>query len=254
MSLPYETLTPILGEAATEYIPESETTPEFMNGKFAELLENDKNLDNKINVLNNNRGYLSSVSLSNNTDFNTITQNGKYVVNTNINSPVTSSSLTYSIDVTSHANASGEIIRCTQTATAINSNYKTYKRVLNSGVWQPWEPIATTTKTSFLCSANTGYTIINQDCYTMNGEYNILLRIAKTDGGTFSTSEQVVATVPINILNTVNSPFTVIARNSSSIWTDYVTAQLIGATKEIRVTASGSSTNNIILSCRGRLL
>lgn len=138
------------------------------------------------------------------------------------------------------------------TAYTLNLNL-IWKGVYKNSVWT-WEPIATTTKTSFLCSANTGYTIINQDCYTMNGEYNILLRIAKTDGGTFSTSEQVVATVPINILNTVNSPFTVIARNSSSIWTDYVTAQLIGATKEIRVTASGSSTNNIILSCRGRLL
>lgn len=51
MSLPYNTLTPFLGDNAIEYIPEYETTLEFMNGKFAELLMNDKDLDNKINVL-----------------------------------------------------------------------------------------------------------------------------------------------------------------------------------------------------------
>lgn len=49
--LPYKTLTPILGEKAT-YDPKEETTPEFMNGKFEELLENDKSLKNQINVLN----------------------------------------------------------------------------------------------------------------------------------------------------------------------------------------------------------
>lgn len=50
--IPYKTLTPILGTSAT-YNPSEETTPMFMNGKFNELLENDKALENQINVLNN---------------------------------------------------------------------------------------------------------------------------------------------------------------------------------------------------------
>ena len=48
--IPYKTLTPILGDAAT-YNPTIETTPKFINDKFNELLENDKALENQINVL-----------------------------------------------------------------------------------------------------------------------------------------------------------------------------------------------------------
>lgn len=49
--LPYETLTPILGDTAS-YDPKTETTPDFMNKKFKELLENDKASAEQINVLN----------------------------------------------------------------------------------------------------------------------------------------------------------------------------------------------------------
>ncbi|MBE6021684.1 MAG: hypothetical protein E7231_00460 [Cellulosilyticum sp.] len=49
--LPYKTLTPILGNDAT-YDAHIETTPDFMNGKFKELLENDKATAEQINVLN----------------------------------------------------------------------------------------------------------------------------------------------------------------------------------------------------------
>lgn len=52
--IPYKTLTAILGEDAP-YNPSEETTPKFMNGKFNELLENDKAIENQINVLNGNQ-------------------------------------------------------------------------------------------------------------------------------------------------------------------------------------------------------
>lgn len=48
--LPYKTLTPILGEQAT-YDPTAETTPDFMNGKFNELLKNDTEIAKQINDL-----------------------------------------------------------------------------------------------------------------------------------------------------------------------------------------------------------
>lgn len=51
MPLPYEKLTQILGIEASDYPPEHETTPEFMNEKFNELLLNDKELLKQINVL-----------------------------------------------------------------------------------------------------------------------------------------------------------------------------------------------------------
>lgn len=51
MNLPHETLTQILGSNAP-YDPTTETTPQFMNDKFAELLENDQAIKQQINVLN----------------------------------------------------------------------------------------------------------------------------------------------------------------------------------------------------------
>lgn len=65
--IPYKTLTPILGEEAP-YNPSEETTPKFMNGKFNELLENDKALENQINVLISNQNgvklYTSLVQIN----------------------------------------------------------------------------------------------------------------------------------------------------------------------------------------------
>ena len=46
-----ETLTPLLGDNAISYEPKYETTTEFMNGKFKELLDNDLALREQINVL-----------------------------------------------------------------------------------------------------------------------------------------------------------------------------------------------------------
>lgn len=52
--LPYEKLTPIMGKDA-QYDPKIETTPEFMNNKFKELLENDIEAEKQINDLNDNK-------------------------------------------------------------------------------------------------------------------------------------------------------------------------------------------------------
>lgn len=56
---------------------------------------------------------------------------------------------------------------------------------INSG----WQQIATTTKTSFLCVANTGFTIVGQQNYTMNGEYFITLTLKRTDSSIFKGKE-----------------------------------------------------------------
>ena len=57
MPLPYEQLTQILGIEASDYPPEHETTPEFMNQKFNELLVNDKELLKQINDLIEKHNY-----------------------------------------------------------------------------------------------------------------------------------------------------------------------------------------------------
>lgn len=102
-----------------------------------------KVLNDKINVLESDRGYLKSPILTQDTDFNTVTNNGKYVFSTNLNSPIVGVRVTYSVDVTSHHNASDELQRCVQTATAINQTYLTYIRIYTSGAWGDWQQIAT---------------------------------------------------------------------------------------------------------------
>lgn len=80
MSLPYDVLTPILGGSSTEYEPEYETSCDFMNGKFNELLENDKYLNNQINVLYN-ASYGSTLKTLDNIDLNDFELDGEFWVN-----------------------------------------------------------------------------------------------------------------------------------------------------------------------------
>ena len=59
-NLPHSSLTPILGNDAP-YDPKTETTPNFMNSKFQELLENDSSLAQQINNLT---GKYESIDMS----------------------------------------------------------------------------------------------------------------------------------------------------------------------------------------------
>lgn len=67
---------------------------------------------------------------------------------------------------------------------------------------------ALTTKTSFLCTAKTGYTIENQDCYTLNGIAYINIDVAKTDGTVFEAQQHGLFISPY--FKTYNIPITVI--------------------------------------------
>lgn len=71
-NLPFPTLTQILGNTAT-YDPKTETTPEFMNGKFDELLKNDTYLLQQLNKC----FYKGSIGASMN--WNTLTEPGSYL-------------------------------------------------------------------------------------------------------------------------------------------------------------------------------
>lgn len=73
---------------------------------------------------------------------------------------------------------------------------QSYERVQREGVWQPWQQIATTTKTSFLCTANPGYTIVGQQCYTLNGEAHINVSVKRTDNQTITAQLMNPVTVP----------------------------------------------------------
>lgn len=183
MSLPYEKLTPILGETATEYTPENETTPEFMNGKFEELLANDKNLDNKINDCLQYRGVITSISQ--------IDKDGYYYVN------LGDSTFPYPYGILKIVSGYGEKVATYDTT---GNDKKTYKNVKTSGAnWGVWQPIATITKTPVTLTANTGYSVLSQDNYVINNVAYYSCIISKTDGSVFGTNTVLsVATMPPN--------------------------------------------------------
>lgn len=114
-----------------------------------------------------------------------------------------------------------------------------------------WEKIATTTKTSFLCTAQAGCTIVSQNCYTLNGEFCIELRIKKIDGSTFISGETVVAMLPL--IPVAVYPCCVTARAGTSSWNLFAHAY-IGTNKEIRVCCNNgisSGVTELFITCKG---
>lgn len=127
--IPYKTLTPILGTSAT-YNPSEETTPMFMNGKFNELLENDKALENQINVLNaDNNTWLENVELKKHR------KQGRYVCINNTDSPIANEFIWCTLDVY-NMNEDNSIINFT-----IKGNLYSCRE--DDGVWGDWEPSPT---------------------------------------------------------------------------------------------------------------
>lgn len=223
MSLPYKVLTEIKGNKTTDYAPEYETTPEFMNGKFNELLKNDIELDKQINVLNNDRGYLTTKRLD--TDANDFVDNGKYT-GRGKNFPDDDF---WNIDVTKHNDSFiTQIAVKFASSNGFESEQCVKFRSKMLGVWQPWEKIATTVKTSFLCSAQPGYTIVEQNCYTLNGIAYINVAVKKNDGSVFESTQHHLFTspyystsfyYPISVVFT-SGPLVGGLFNNGAIWTD----------------------------------
>lgn len=86
---------------------------------------------------------------------------------------------------------------------------QSYDRVQIGGVWKAWQQIATTTKTSFLCTAASGMTITVQNCYTMNGMAYINATVKKTDGSVFGVAQHLLFTTPY-YSKTARTPMSVI--------------------------------------------
>ena len=143
-----ETLTPILGDAAISYDPEYETSAEFMNGKFKELLENDVELLKQINVLEDNMSntFSSSVTVYDQAqDVLSIPKSGIYLcVPTNLNIP---SSDYFYIIASVWANTDKQFF-------AMGTMSKTcYVGTIAGGVFQGWQQIATMTQVQAMIDA-----------------------------------------------------------------------------------------------------
>lgn len=169
-------------------INELNSNIETANTKLTEI----DNLTQKVNVLNDDRGYLTSVVVN---DANDIRQNGKYILTyTSINKPDNGTDW-YVCDATFEI--LGTTGRLIATCYAGVNMGKTYTRINLHGTWNDWQEIATTTKTPFTCTAGTGFTILFQDCYKLNGEFVVNLEVKKTDETAFSSvSHNIVATLP----------------------------------------------------------
>ena len=155
-----------------------------------------KDLNDKINVLSDDRGYLNTKALID-YDLNLLVVNGLYYINNPTNTP---------IPINSNNNGYCEVINpgsttgyCTQMFTQTVTGTK-WRRVCSNGVWIPWQQIATTTKTVFSCTASTGYEIATQYNYTFNGEFFVNVQVKKADGSSFGVGEYSIFTLPFNAL------------------------------------------------------
>ena len=114
---------------------------------------------------------------------------------------------------------------------------------MNLSAGSAWEDIATTTKTSFLCTAASGYTITSQNCYMMNGVPYVKISIVKTDGGSFNVGNHIsVATLPFSSSNTPLS----FAGASGGYWSSIGSAMVSGTS--LVATINTSNTTQIVIS------
>lgn len=115
-----------------------------------------------------------------------------------------------------------------------------------------WDGMATTTKTSFNCTATTGITINHQNCYQLNGEFFISLRAYKTDGSVFATGANIIA------INAIAPAFTIVGGamgrtdTTTSAWLSSLTC-FADTAKNIVVNVSTNTIKEIYLTVKGAI-
>ena len=87
-----------------------------------------------------------------------------------------------------------------------------YSGFVDQGNFSGWQQVATTTKTPFVCTANTGYTIVNQDCYTQNGMAYINIAIKNADSTMFIGGQHQLFSCPYTPKNII--PFSITLGNA----------------------------------------
>ena len=193
-------------------------------------------LQEQINVLSDDRGYLKTKSLS----FNLAIKNGKYIMANDTDCPDGSANSTWLIDVT-QMNDSYVLQEAFCLYSPIGNTGRKYYRYMVNNVWQPWIGFATTTKTSFLCTAKPGCAITNQDCYVLNGIAYINIDVVKSDGTVFGVSQHGLFSspyfkaynIPINAIFTDGSLVAPMMYNGG-LWNDggcYITISSATAKK-----------------------
>ena len=93
--------------------------------------------------------------------------------------------------------------RCRLEFSTHSGNILAFATWHNTSGFSGWQQIATTTKTPFSCTASTGYTILWQDCYILNGRKYINVRIKKSDDTLFEAKQHAIFTTPYGTLNRI---------------------------------------------------
>lgn len=144
---------------------------------------------NKINDLNNERGYLKTKSLS----FNLAIKNGKYVVSNDVDCPDGSTGSTWLLDVT-QMNDSYVLQEVFCLYSSLGNTGKKYYRYMVNKVWQPWQPIATTyTKALTLTGGWVNNVSTQLSYYAISGK--VCIFYIRCSGGV-TTSGTVIAQLP----------------------------------------------------------
>lgn len=144
------------------------------------------------------RGYLNAKIVTSSIATE-ITSSGKYIISNNCtDKPPLAGSHIYTCDATFERVGYGTLIlREYSTGSTIWVND------IKNGVLQTWQQLATNTKTPFSCTASTGYTILWQDCYILNGRKYINVRIKKSDDTLFEAKQHAIFTTPYGTLNRI---------------------------------------------------
>lgn len=251
MPLPYEKLTQILGIEATDYPPEHETTPEFMNKKFNELLVNDKELLKQINVL---ESMLKVKYITNKTvtlaDYR---EQGIYCFASNCTFTDIPAGKNGWL-VVLPTNRLSPNLDCKQIwmrwGTPTTNSWMTYERMIAGDIIGEWTQYATTTKTSFNCIPNTGFTIDAQNCYIQNNKIFINVRVT-SDTNLKPNTQIIPVNLPTLKLNTKLSAGSVIGA-LSNVWNVTGSCLLVPTSSHVRLVVS-SECKSIVFSVEGDL-
>ena len=143
----------------------------------------------QINVLNDSRGYRNTKILPSDVDTNTIWQNGIYEINTNIAKNVPKIyGVAYLI-----VNGTNELF-FTQKIIYLGGWEYSRSRINDSVL--PWQQIATTTKTSFSVTPETGFSVSYNQSSIINNSIDVNVVINKTDNSALGVGQIKVATLP----------------------------------------------------------
>lgn len=141
-----------------------------------------QDIRDEIKVLSKDRGYINTKIVPNDTDFNTIIQNGNYWANAWIHKNIPTLQDGTRLNGVINVYFADNIVH-----QFFHSNKGKWFREKNAEGWTEWQQVATTTKTDILCTPKTGVTIVEQKSYMVNNVVYISIMFKKTDNSAINS-------------------------------------------------------------------